>query len=128
MAIRLAIHFHVSRTRHSTPIRLAVYENGHTLVDGHVYAYASTGLTNQWNGRQNLAGFNHDFVQFARLHDRIAVHFRFSCIIPECFFRVHQGLIYGVSHGNDARKIGEGHAIGTFFRHRSVQDTGLSHF
>ena len=107
--------FHVSRARHSSPIRLAVYENGHALVDGHMYAYASTGLTDQWDGRQYLARVNHDFVQFAWPRDRIAVHFGFDRIIPKCFFRVHQGLVYGISHGNNTWKIGERHTIRTFF-------------
>lgn len=65
-----------------------------------MYAYASTGLTDQWDSRQYLARVNHDFVQFAWLHNRIAVHFGFDRIIPKCFFRVHQGLVYGGSHGN----------------------------
>lgn len=80
-----------------------------------MYAYTSTGLTDQWNGRQYLARFNRNFVQFAWPRDRIAVHFRFDHIIPECFFSVYQGLVYGVSHGNDTGEIGEGHSISPFF-------------
>ena len=104
--------FHERRPRHVASARLAVDERGDALVEGQAGAYAPAGNPDERHRDQRVSGRRGHPFHRGRRPDGLTGLFRLNHVVAQRFLGVHQDFIDRGAHGDDARQVRKGNAVG----------------